>query len=362
MDRSNIYYWKCDRAAAFHGTSDYEKDQSDITVALERVLSERFGSLFSDLRSGLGQGDHRTFKAKLGGKDVFIRTEDGVERDDYLAVEAAATEKVAVLDVPVPRTLAYDCSRTCVPFAWQIIEFFPYGDLNSLVKRGELDWSAVAPQIGRAIAAWQEVRPDGFGLFSAERAKRGDGLKGLHGSFAEYYRLNLARHLNFLVDNAFIDSAYAARITEAIEARAKLLDLERGVLVHKDLAVWNILGTETEAKCYIDWDDCIAGDPMDDLSLMGVTAEGPETRLIVEAYGRARALPSDAEPRFWLCWLRNMIFKSVIRVGAGYFKKSGDGFFLIGGGKDGSDLESVTRRNLDQALVALEKGLGFDAI
>lgn len=101
---------------------------------------------------------------------------------------------------------------------------------------------------------------------------------------------------------------------------------------------------------------------MDDLSLMGVTANAPETRQIVSAYAAMRPLSAEAAGRFWLAWLRNIVFKAVIRVGAGYFKKAGDEFFLIGGGKDGSDLETTTRDKIEQALNALEKGRDFDAI
>jgi len=148
----------------------------------------------------------------------------------------------------------------------------------------------------------------------------------------------------------------------AINGLERCLKLDRGVLVHKDLAVWNILGTETEVKSFIDWDDCIVGDPMDDLSLMGVTGEDDVTRKIVESYARFRRVDGDAGTRFWLCWLRNILFKAVIRQGAGYFKKSNDEFFLIGGGQDGADLAAVTRQKIEKALAALEKGAGFDAL
>ena len=62
-ERTNIYYWKCDREDAFHGTSDYQKDQS-----------------------------------------------------------AFLTE-----------TIAFDCSRKH-GFAWQILPYLPYRDLNVHVK------------------------------------------------------------------------------------------------------------------------------------------------------------------------------------------------------------------------------------
>jgi fructosamine-3-kinase len=163
------------------------------------------------------------------------------------------------------------------------------------------------------------------------------------------------------VSEGFLDEGFVARIRVAVDARTDLLALKRGVLVHKDLALWNILGTPDEAKAFIDWDDCIAGDPMDDLSLMGCFHGFDVLGPMLDGYRKVRALPSDAAPRFWLGLLRNMIFKAVIRVGAGYFKKP-DGFFLIGAGQGGGDLAAVTRAKLDLALAGLEKGLDLDAL
>ena len=100
---------------------------------------------------------------------------------------------------------------------------------------------------------------------------------------------------------------------------------------------------------------------MDDLSLMGCFHGANVLGPMLDGYREVRALPSDAAPRFWLCLLRNMIFKAVIRVGAGYFKKT-DGFFLIGAGQGGGDLAAVTRAKLELALAGLEKGLDLDAI
>ena len=362
-DRTDIYYWKCDREAAFHGTSDYERDQSELTAALGRALTARFGARVSDLAVSVGQGNHRTFTVTLDGRKAFVRTEDGVEADNYFAVEAAVTARVAALGVPVAETLAYDCSRTC-GFAWQIIPFVDCRDLNRYVKDGTIDWTDIAPAIGAAIAKWQAVTAPGFGPFSAARALATGELLALHPTYEAYYRLNLVRHVRYLVDGGFLSEAAAARVFAAVDAHADVLKLERGVLVHKDLAVWNILGTPRAVSTFIDWDDCIMGDATDDLSLMGVTGDDAVTRRIVAAYFATAGRDPGARDgtAFWLCWLRNILFKAVIRLGAGYFKKTGDGFFLIGGGKDGSDLASVTRGKIEQALAALEKGKGFDAL
>ncbi len=357
-DRTDIYYWKCDRAAAFHGTDG----ASAVTVLdVQAALETRFPGAVADVAPTGGQGNHRTFRARLDGREAFIRVEDGAEQDDYFAVENAATEAVAALGVPVGRCLAYDCSRRDFPFAWQALEYLPYPDLNAHFKAGTLDWTGIAPAIGRAVARWQEVRPDGFGLFSAAQAQSTGELHGLHATYEAYYRLNLDRHLRDLVSEEFLDEKFAARIRAAVDARTDLLALKRGVLVHKDLALWNILGTPDEAKAFIDWDDCIAGDPMDDLSLMGCFHGFDVLGPMLDGYRDVRPLPSDAAPRFWLGLLRNMIFKAVIRVGAGYFRRT-DGFFLIGAGQGGGDLAATTRAKLELALAGLEKGLDLDAI
>ena len=354
MDRTDIYYWKCDRVSAFHGTSDFLKDQGDLLAALERTLKRRFGADIAEVAPGGGQGNHRTFTARLRGERVFIRTEDGPESDGYFAVEKAVTDRVAALGVPVPKTLAYDVSRTETGFSWQIIPYVDASDLNALFKAGELDWSAVAPAIGRAIAMWQGVTASGFGPFSASRADRTGELVALHPSAESYYRLNLRRHVDYLVRNDFLAEEDARRIFAAVEAHIAALD-RPGVLVHKDTALWNMLGTATEVRSFIDWDDAIVGDAMDDLSLMACFHGRDVLRTIVAGYEEVRPLPPDAAPRFWLDLLRNMLFKAVIRVGAGYFRRDAR-FFLVAGGES---LEAVTRRKIGAALEGLEQEREF---
>ncbi|MFN9915135.1 MAG: phosphotransferase, partial [Pirellulaceae bacterium] len=41
-----------------------------------------------------------------------------------------------------------------------------------------------------------------------------------------------------------------------------MLNLPLGCLVHKDLALWNILGTRDQIAAFIDFDDAISGDSM----------------------------------------------------------------------------------------------------
>lgn len=355
-DRTDIYYWKCDREAAFHGTSDYLLDQTRLMSRLQASLERRFPGEIENLAVASGQGNHRTFTALLSGRKVFIRTEDGMEGDDYFAVEAAVCKRVAAMGIPVPETIAYDCSRSPeAPFAWQVIPFIEAEDLNKHFKAGALRWEKVSGAIGSAVAAWQGLSMPGYGPFSALLAQREDILRALHPTAESYYRLNLGRHLDFLEDKGFLSRECTSRIKSAVNGHVGLLD-RKGVLVHKDLALWNILGSPDSVEAFIDWDDTVIGDEMDDLSLMACFHGWDVLEGIVAGYERVKPLPKDASRRFWLCLLRNMLFKAVIRTGAGYFAKGG-GFFLVSGGES---LEDTTRRKIGLALDGLEKNLGLE--
>lgn len=361
QDRTGIYYWKCDRAAAFHGTESIRPENASLEAQLRRALERRFPSHSIRLQPADGQGNHRTFRAAIGDRDAFVRTEDGPEHDNYFSVETAVSEALHGCGVPAPQVLACDCARTETPFAWQVLEYVPFPDLNQHAKRGTLAWPALAEAIGAAVARWQSIHPSGFGPFSAERAAASGELVGIHATYAEYYRLNLQRHLDFLTARGFFDASQTDAIRAAIRAHDDLLDIGPGCLVHKDLALWNILGAPDRIAAFIDWDDAISGDPMDDLSLLGCFYGEPVLTRALSGYAKVRPLPHAYLPRFWLHLLRNMIVKAVIRVGAGYFSRN-DSFFLIGTGSSGADLERATRARIDAALRGLNQGLSLSSL
>lgn len=374
QDRTGIYYWKCDRAAAFHGTEAVRPDNPLLMPQLQRALERRFPGVPINLRPADGQGNHRTFRLTAeetlnaqGGSpsafDVqrsmfgvpfgaFVRTEDGPERDNYFAVESVVTSELRQRGIPVPRVIACDCDRTETPFAWQVLEYVPYPDLNQHHKQGALALETIAETIGESVARWQEIPVSGYGPFSAEAARATGRLVGLQPSYSHYLFLNLDKHLTFLTERGFFTPHQAGSVLEAISRNQDLLGISQGCLVHKDLALWNILGSPDHVAAFIDWDDAISGDPMDDLSLLGCFYGAPVIERALAGYARVRPLPPDHLPRFWLCLLRNMIVKAVIRVGAGYFTRDSS-FYLIGAGNTGSDLETFTRARLDTALRGL---------
>lgn len=358
--RQSVYYWKCDRPAAFHGTDEhFHRNFSE--SQLSDILQERFPDKSFALRPAAGQGNHITWLATVDGTELFVRIEDGPERDDYIEVESRVLAEVRALGIPAPRVHGVDASRKRVPFAWQLLENIPHPDLNQLHKEGRLDVAQLAYDIGAAVARWQAIQPSGFGPFDSAILRHENRLNGFHQHYEDYFFLHLDRHLRFLVERGFLAECDADEITTEIKRHRGLLALEQGCLVHKDLGLWNILGTGTAIAAFIDWDDTICGDPMDDLSLLGCFYDGKVLGRALHGYAGVRPLPSDYRRRFWLHLLRNMIVKSVIRVGAGYFERT-DRFFLIGSGGTGADLKTFTRQRLATAIKGVRNDLEIETI
>lgn len=355
--RATVHYWKCDRPAAFFGLHGHAPDHGGTELAslVAQALSRHFGERVA-LDPGGSQGNHATFAATIRGRPCFVRVEDGPDGDDYLEVEAHVLREVARCGTPAPEVIAVDATRREAPFAWQVLERVPHADLNSHLKAGRLDMPAIATQIGAHVARWQAVAVAGFGPFSIAALRAGQGLRGYHAAYADYFRLRLDEHLNFLVRENFLPREVAWEIRREVEVHAALLSRPAACLAHKDLALWNILGEPGRIAAFIDFDDAIGGDPMDDLSLLGCFHGGPVVARALEGYATVRPWPDDHGRRFWLHLLRNMIFKAVIRVGAGYFDRT-SGFFLIGSGASGADLRAFTLARLDTAL----RGLRDDA-
>ncbi len=376
MSRRDIYYWKCDRPAAFHGTQSRGDSDVEIERQLRDALRKHFGAKAVVLSTGAGQGNHLTWNADVDGQPMFVRVENGPEQDDHLSVESAVLDLVRTTGVPTPRVFGCDASRSRVPFAWQALERIAAPDLNHWFKLGTLDVARIAFDIGAAVAKWQTVTFKGFGIleWSARPSVRcesvetfGEPHRGLCGpllcgsrsSYTDYFHLRLEEHLHFLKARGFLTNA--DEIRSEIHHHHPLFDIATGFLIHKDLALWNILGTRDQIAAFIDFDDAISGDPMDDLSLLACFHDATFLQRAFEGYQSVRSLPEEHLRRFWLHLLRNMIVKAVIRVGAGYFDRDG-GFFLISSGSSGQSLRETTLSRLALALRGLREGFGLDIL
>ena len=361
--RNNIYYWKCDRPSAFFAIKDDNKgNTNDIENDIRALLLEYFGDSNFSITSAGGQGNHLTFLIVRDGKHYFMRIENGPENDDYMEVEATIMNQVRGLGIPSPLIYAVDSSRKKYAFAWQIMENIHYPDLNKIYKSGNLQSETIMFKLGTYLARWQDFSVEGYGPYNSEILRIEGRLKGLLPTYREYYMLNMEKHLEFLVQRNFLEKEKAYYIKKAVASHSDYLDIPHGCLVHKDLALWNILGTESEIKAVIDWDDSVSGDPTDDLSLMGCFHSGSEIAALIRGYESLKPLPEEFLPRFWLHLIRNMLFKSVIRVGAGYFQKNNNFFLVNSESGSGKALYDFTFNRLMLAYEGLIKNKSIEEL
>lgn len=354
-NRENIYYWKCDRPEKMTSLKPAaETDLSALREEVSRLCTGYFGDMDFTIGKSCGQGNHKNFIISRGGSDYFIRIEDGDDADGYMLVETEVIRRVAELGVPTPRIFAVDVTRKDFRFAYQLMEKFRDADINLIYKEGNLDTPAIMRQLGGYIATWQAITTDGFGPFNTVELSGTGRLAALHKTYAEYYMLNLGRHLDYLVSENFITASASDAIRKAVSSASECLELDRGCLVHKDIAFWNLIGRRDSIVSVIDWDDTIMGDPADDLSLMACYHSWQELEPLFDGYTSVRPLPDDFERRFWLHLLRNMIFKAVIRVGAGYFTRRNDFFLVPAAGNGDNNLKEITLSRLESALRGLE--------
>ena len=363
MNRTDIYYWKCDRPSAFRTLKNIASAEESIIIALQlrTVLVRYFNNSDFQISPGTGQGNHATFLAYNGGKTFFIRLENGPEKDNYMVVEQKLVDTIRALGVPTAHIYQTDVSRQEVDFAFQLMEFMDHPDLNQIYKSKKLDFIKIAFEIGKYIATWQEITPPGFGPFNTDLLLKEGRLEGLHADYRSYFFLNLQKHLDFLCSRNFLTRQQALDIRHTIDCHKCFLQLQQGCLVHKDMALWNLLGTGNEIKAVIDWDDAITGDPTDDLSLLACFHDQDVIDAAVSGYSSIKELPEEFETRFYLHLLRNMIVKAVIRVGGNYFEKKDD-FFLIEAGEEGSSLEQFTRDRILNATKVLKNKIPADFI
>lgn len=327
--RKNIYYWKSDRPYAECNVQiNDEDDVEDIETSLENYLVDYFGTNNFTLLPGSGQGNHKTYVLEHQAKKYFIRIENGPEKDDYMDVESEIIALIGKIGVPSPTVFHSNANRNKVPYAIQLLNFIDSKDLNELYKNNQLNLKGIAPSIGKYIAAYQQLTFDNFGLFNPIKLRKEGKLVAYHETYPKYFFLNWEEHLAFLLKENFLSVENIIEIKKTVNQYINLLDIKRGCLVHKDLALWNILGTSTEIKSIIDWDDAISGDPVDDISLLACFHSGDIILQIIGGYQSVKPLPDNFEKRFWLHLLRNIIFKSIIRVRGGYFNM-GEDFFML---------------------------------
>jgi aminoglycoside phosphotransferase (APT) family kinase protein len=265
---------------------------------------------------------HRLYLAVLAdGRRVIVKVNALSERfcDYALAIEAWADGLLSAHGLPGPRVERVDISRAEFPFDYAILAE-ARGQALADFDYDEPRLQRVLPAVGRLLARVHRIPVAGFGLVHFE--PRGT-CRGVFDHWHDYVRVNLEAHLATCVQIEAITRAERARIEAMFDQLGGLLEAVEPALLHGDLGSHNIFTCDDTVTALIDWEDCLAGDPVFDLAFWATFHPDARHGPLLEGYFSEQPGPSDFEARFWLYYLRISLAKTVLRHRFGYTDRPG---------------------------------------
>lgn len=354
--RSNIYYWKCDSPQTVsEKRKSYFQDKYNLETrdAVSRACTDFFGEKPAEIREVGCDGNHFAYLVDYPGRKYFFRADDGACGDEYMLAESELMKHAASAGLPVPKVYLTDCDAAKYGFRFQIMDSVEEKCLNVYHKDNSLDIPEIARQLGSLLKRLHSIELKGFGFIDTDRLQRDGVLVGIDGSNEEYFNKRLDDHFCYLRDHKLLEVEEINEIKSIFNVNHELLKRQRGVLVHRDPALWNVLGNPNKITAIIDWDDAVSGDPADDIGMLRCFYDQQFMEAVFAGYFGGKPAPEDFVRRSWLYCLRNMLWKTVIRDYMGYFQKGND-FFLNRGTGDLS-LKKLTIGKINQAINSLKE-------
>ena len=353
--RTDVYYWKCDNPLPIEQKRLYNDKyaQADITDTVTAIAHDFLSEPPDTVRPTGSAGNHYAYLIDHAGGTYFFRSDDGKLDDDYMLAEEAAMALATAHEVPVPKVFACDVTMSRYPVRYQILEYLPYPDLNKHDQADRLDRVNVARQVGTILARLHHIELEGFGFWNTQMLATSGTIRGLDASARDYFFKCLDTHLRYLRDVEFLTADQVTEIEALVQRHDSLLNIEKGSMLHKDMAFWNLVGSPTQVMAVVDWDDVVIGDPVDDLSIIRCFYDDDVWLPLLDSYRKLRPLRDDFDARLALYLTRNMLWKSMIRHYMGYFDMTGN-FFILNRESAGG-LEAATRKRLAMGVDGMRR-------
>ncbi|MEK7543553.1 MAG: aminoglycoside phosphotransferase family protein [Patescibacteria group bacterium] len=323
-DRSNMFYWQVNRRIS-------AQQDKEIFLTRHERFDERLlrrAVVFGMIRAGFSGVDTEVARVEpfiarglintvvpvilKSGREIVIRMHPPEVKNGYFWVESVATNLARAAGVPTYTCLVVDDTRKRVPFDYMIMtreSGKPMQDFWPLSS--DLEEQLVI-QTGRYAARIHTMTPKGFGFFRNDIAKNEGRLVGQYNNLSEHVRAGLEEDLGYLQDSETI-TPRQRKIIEAVFAKHEdLLTINNPVVIHNDIADWNILTDGKEITAMMDWDECVGGDPIMELAAYSLFFGEPRMSWFVRGYEEVRKL-GDWKEKFELFKLRYLVSKLHLR-------------------------------------------------
>lgn len=249
---------------------------------------------------------------KQSSTPLVLRANLGfADSEVVMLVEKMITEKVDELGVPTNIVLYVDVSRKKYPFDFQIQETLEGETLEDGFGGTKEDYDKMSFELGTLIARYSELTFEKFGLFDEDLALQGK-LHGTKNTFYDYIITKLDDDIKYLVDEAGVSVKLGDEIRKLFEKFKPVIDVDKGCLVHHDLADHNVFFVENKITGVFDWEACVVGDPILDVSSAPTwSSPYPREEQIISGYKSLKTLPEYFKEKMDIYRLRTILWKTV---------------------------------------------------
>lgn len=246
------------------------------------------------------------------GRNIVLRMHPPDVTNGYFWVESVAVRLAKAAGIPAYTCLVIDDTREHVPFDYMITTREPGRPMQELHPLPIKHEERLVIQTGRYAAMIHEIAPEGFGFFRNDVAKRHGRLVGQYKTLREHIEAGLDEDLSFLQDARTITGDQRKTIEKIFNRHASLLTIRSPVLVHNDIADWNQLSDGKRITGMMDWDECVGGDPVMELSAYSLFFGQPRLNWFIRGYEEVRSLGKWKE-KYELFRLRYLVSKLHLR-------------------------------------------------
>ena len=256
------------------------------------------------------------------GTPWIVRVADGETPDFGLQLDAWAGDNLPARGVPVPRVTCLDLSRSRAPFEFAIVQRAE-GTLFADIARDGPSFPGLVRSLGEIVKRLHTVAVEGFGLIASPNPPSAEIGRGSCSSWPHYLLRCFDIHVERCRTVGAISDEEAHKILRLFPQVLKRLPHRPARLLHGDLGSHNIFVRDGRVSGLIDWEDCVAGDPVYDIAFWGTFyAQDALPHFLKGYFGDQQSL-EDFELRYWLYFLRVALAKTVLRDRLGYVDPPG---------------------------------------
>lgn len=321
-DRSDCFYWQTDRKISAEEAALIWKDRHSaitneelFTKINEQLHDDKLKyiePLDLDAQTSVGNVNSIRIGVLESGKKVIIRCHPKGVKNGYFYSESLAS-KIA-LDYGIPAYKTYAIHDLCSDddISYQVIEKLSGDSIQFYLREHPEKEEQLVYEMGKTMAKLHNIKVDGFGPFSNEKAKEGH-LVGTYKTLQESINAGLDENLDRLVKYNILSREVANKMKVLFENNP-LLDSTESVLVHNDFADWNLLTDGNTVSGVIDWDECVGGHPIQEIACWSTFFDPERIGSFLKGYYSETKKTENFEELFQLFRLRYTISKMALRI------------------------------------------------